>query len=436
MDSAVEILDLSLLCTETDYPLAGWIDAPTVGDRVDGYHLRITGWVVGQHSPARTVKCRVAGAVLRVVPVDVPRPDVAAIFPGVARAAVAGFLIDLSVLGLPPVFTMQMDAVLEDGKSVPLAEIHGRRTPLHAKLHATYSPVMVTCLGRSGTTLLMQMLADHPEIVVQRIHPYETRYASYWMHLLDVLASPGEGMKAVEWIPYFGNTEAVRRNPFAHWQYPHPAPVRRWFEKEYVEEFAAFSQKSIDGFYREVASSQHEHDARFYAEKVYPDRVPDLLWETNAHARELFSVRDCRDMFCSIKGFIQNSERTFLGYADVDRAEEFIAELRRDISLLLASWRRRSQHAYLVRYEDLVMQPTETLRGICAYLGMDASPTTLDAIVGRAFADTHEYRGHRTSTSVEASVGRWRRELSPPLQRLCEETYADMLTEFGYMAAQ
>jgi hypothetical protein len=141
-------------------------------------------------------------------------------------------------------------------------------------------------------------------------------------------------------------------------------------------------------------------------------------------------------MFCSIKNFIQDSERTFLGYADVDRAEEFIAELRRDVSLLMASWRRRSQHAYLVRYEDLVMQPAETLRGICLYLGMDASPTTIDTIVEHALADTHEYRGHRTSANVAASVGRWRRELSPALQHLCEETYADMLTEFGYMEAR
>ena len=433
MDSAVEILDLSLLCTGTDYPLAGWIDAPAVADRLDVYHLRITGWVVGQRSPACTVECSVAGVVRCVASVDVPRPDVAALFPSAARAATAGFLLDLSVLGLPPLFTVQVDTLLENGDRVPLAEIHGRHTPLHTKLHATYRPVMVTCLGRSGTTLLMQMLADHPEIVVQRIHPYETRYASYWMHLLGVLASPGEGMKAVEWIPYFGNTEVVRRNPFAHWQYPNPAPVRHWFGKEYVEQFAAFSQKSIDGFYRQVARSQHERAARSYAEKVYPDRVPDLLWETNPQARELFSVRDCRDMFCSIKEFIQGSERTFLGYADVDRAEEFIAELRRDVSLLLASWRRRSPHAYLVRYEDLVMQPAETLRGIFVYLGMDASSTTIDAIVERAFADTHEYRGHRTSTSVEASVGRWRHELSPALQHLCEEMYADMLAEFGYM---
>jgi hypothetical protein len=39
---------------------------------------------------------------------------------------------------------------------------------------------------------------------------------------------------------------------------------------------------------------------------------------------------------------------------------------------------------------------------------------------------------HATSASVEASIGRWRRELSPQQKRLCADIYGDFLRQFGY----
>ena len=53
-------------------------------------------------------------------------------------------------------------------------------------------------------------------------------------------------------------------------------------------------------------------------------------------------------------------------------------------------------------------------------------------MVEHGFADIPEARRHRTTDSVEASVGRWRRDLEPSLQELCADAFGETLYEFGY----
>jgi hypothetical protein len=429
----VEILEVTVVQQQAEAPLIGFIDLPSVGDDIDHYHFSVMGWVRSLSGvKAVAVECGMPGISFGVAPIELLRTDVQALHPEDINAATSGFNLTVSVLAAPASFTLALTVTLQNGKRVPFGAIRGRRRAIGVQAAPTYTPIMVTCLGRTGTTLLMQMLADHPEIVVERQYPFETRYASYWMHLLGTLANPSQEMKPVEWIPYFGNQTTVRGNPFAFAHYPHADAISHWLGKEYVERLATFCQQSVEAFYAQVARSQHEGDAQYYAEKVYPDRNPDLLWHLNPNAREIFSVRDCRDMLCSILAFLQNPERTLLSYAHVDDIESFVTELADDLSLLLASWRRRSRSAHLVRYEDLVADPVEVVRGVCRYLGIDASPCIVERMARHASVETDAHREHRTSESLAASVGRWQRELSPSVQRLCEEMYADALTEFGY----
>jgi hypothetical protein len=41
-------------------------------------------------------------------------------------------------------------------------------------------------------------------------------------------------------------------------------------------------------------------------------------------------------------------------------------------------------------------------------------------------------RKHKTSPDPESSIGRWRYELDPSLQAICQEAFGDVLKEFGY----
>ena len=69
--------------------------------------------------------------------------------------------------------------------------------------------------------------------------------------------------------------------------------------------------------------------------------------------------------------------------------------------MLLDDWRERGGKAHLVRYEDLIARPQETLADLFSYLEVDASPTTVEMVLDRALAESScEQRQHRTSSTV------------------------------------
>ena len=53
-------------------------------------------------------------------------------------------------------------------------------------------------------------------------------------------------------------------------------------------------------------------------------------------------------------------------------------------------------------------------------------------MIERAARETASSRDHQTSGSVTASIGRWRRDLSPEMQEAATVTFRKALIAFGY----
>ena len=49
---------------------------------------------------------------------------------------------------------------------------------------------MVTTLGRTGSTILMKVLATHPEIVACPPFEHEPRVGTYWLGVMNTLTDP------------------------------------------------------------------------------------------------------------------------------------------------------------------------------------------------------------------------------------------------------
>jgi hypothetical protein len=77
-----------------------------------------------------------------------------------------------------------------------------------------------------------------------------------------------------------------------------------------------------------------------------------------------------------------------------------------------------------------VRSPAATLPPLLTLLGLDAAPETVGRMI--AAADTPELEGHGTAGSPQASIGRWRSDLSPELRLAVEEKFGDLLREFGF----
>jgi hypothetical protein len=109
---------------------------------------------------------------------------------------------------------------------------------------------------------------------------------------------------------------------------------------------------------------------------------------------------------------------------------------------LRKSWQTRGHRGHLVRYEDLVYKPDQTLAGLLEYLELDALPTTIEqmlragadptpALIGSSY-DPALVAEHRTTQDLKESIGRWRRESDEAVRDLCDDVFADVLGDFGY----
>src|SRR5215207_8837846 len=214
------------------------IDAPRDGGMSEAWAVRVRGHLLSETGLAQEIVTVAPGSVLAMATMGLPTPEVAARHPNVRGAAACGFTLLVDTLGLPQRFEFRLRAALSDGSRVKVAAIAGERRELTTAYAPRLQPLLVTSLGRMGTTLLMRMLSAHPGVVVYARPPYEARGGKYWVHVLKTLA--------------------------------------------------AFCQRSIDGWYLATAAAQSEADAAlvYFAEKHFPDAYPRLLRELYPAARE------------------------------------------------------------------------------------------------------------------------------------------------------
>jgi hypothetical protein len=427
----VEVLEVFSRADATDQLVDFAVDHPVVGAKSDRFALHVDGWVLGRSSPAKAVEVYYQDRLIRTLPLDYPRRGLVKSHPEFADENTCGFNDLVGVIGFSPEFTLNLRAVLEDDTSVPFRTIRARHEPLRTDFDPKLQPIMLTSLPRTGTTRLMRMLAVHPKVVVYRHFPYEQNNAEYWAHMLKVLAEPGNTVES--------STRELHRdfwwvgsNPFYDRHADEDDELGRWFGRTYVERMGAFCQQSMDDLYSRVARKQDQPDAAYFAEKHRPGQLPTLLWELYPRAKEIVLARDPRDMLCSVFNFWpeDHGER---GRARDDR--QFVEWLGGSALELYKDWEERSSRAHLVRYEDSVLEPVETLTALLEYLEVDSSPEIVEEMLRAAGTGTPKnFPQHQTSGTPEASVGRWRRDLEPSLREASEAAFAPVLSGFGYSA--
>jgi hypothetical protein len=370
------------------------------------------------------------------VPTTLERTGVASSFPDVPGSDRSGFYMPIGALTLPPEFELSVVAALEDGGRVPIATVRGRRAPLRSGPDSYLQPLMVTSLGRTGSTAVLRILESHPATVVYKPFEYEPRVATYWTEVLRALAEPQSYLRQLG--P--SNIAFFDRGWFLGTRVPMPpnldeGRIQRWMGEDSVEALATFCQLRIEALYREIALDGGRPDALYFVEK-YPPRsaVTALMWELYPNAREVILVRDFRDMVSSILAF--DAKRGFHGFGRRPSFTdaEYIERLGTRTAGLIKSWQERRDRSYLLRYEDLILRPAETIENINAYLGHEVPPGTAKAMLDGLRARGPETERHSTSPDAEASIGRWRRDLDPDLQRVSHEAFGEALEVFGYLA--
>jgi hypothetical protein len=418
------------------------IDAPVATGEGEDQFLLIAGWVLGgEGAQIQGVQVSEDGRLLKLAPINVPRADV---LEALHRADVAsdriGFYFEVGTVGLADRFALDIEILcgetVEQATLVPVCRVTARKSSSIAS-ESRYRPLLVTALARSGTTLLMGALAQHPEVLVTNIYPYEIGQSNYWLHMLMVASAPADFEGSAHPDEFADTRFHIGHNPYSHPsyvnQYSDRLGARRYYTDSTLRALARFCVERIDEYYDLVARQEGKPDAKLFAEKVVPGFVQNVCRDVYAAPREVLLVRDFRDVFCSAKAF--NAKRNELSFGR-DRVENDLQWI--DVIFepgareLFRAWQRRKSSVLLVRYEDLIRSPAAELKKLFAHLEVDDDPVEMHRIVDNVSSLTDAAAAHSTAASPGASIGRWRQELAPELQAHFRNGLGDVLDPFGY----
>jgi hypothetical protein len=171
---------------------------------------------------------------------------------------------------------------------------------------------------------------------------------------------------------------------------------------------------------------------RYFVEKQTVPNRSWLIYDLYSKPREIFLVRDWRDVFCSIIAFNNKRGVVTFGREGMESDAAFAYRLGADIANLRREYHTRADRALLVRYEELLLNPEHELKRILDYIGVDATLSTIGAILRQANEPDPLLQQHRTSRSERESIGRWKRDLSPELQEVVNAVFREHLEAFGY----
>ena len=291
-------------------------------------------------------------------------------------------------------------------------------------LHAThltdaFNPVIVTAPGRSGTTLVMKMLSNSPQICISGDYPFEVKTFAHYAYAFNILSSPRERETTAN-----TNTLSLESKCIgANWSFAlddstlknnQVEPLIQHFHGVVPNTLRSTFRALILDYYSNVATANGLSAPKYFVEKNNDvQRYPrEFIHDLFPGRRELILIRDPRDLFISRRQFFNS----------LDENADIQATICRELSRLQ---QLKSDDMLFIRYEDLIFNFQSEADRIGDFLGVAPAPFYS--------ADLLEmFSVHGTAASPRESVGRWRNELSDEERSMVERSCGPFLQQFGY----
>jgi hypothetical protein len=409
------------------------------GEGNRAHSVGLFGWCLSSTGKGISIEFYLHGTAIASAPLQIERPDVAAALAQPDTSLFCGFHLRLSKLALPREAELELRLweEREDGAGarVSLGLIAGLPPAERATEYAErYNPLLVLGMGRSGTSFLMRLLAAHPDILVPGPHPYEMRQPVWLWHAAHVLSSPAsttsmspDGFESHE-------AERLGYNPYRSRDWEKIAgagTAMQWQEETLPVSCIDFCKRQVDAFVDQCCEGR-DSPPRYVAQKMLLSQARYLIGNIYSDAREIFLVRDFRDVWLSARSF--NSTRGGDAF-ERDRFSDDLSWLR---GLSFSSRQIRLAHtaagtqALLVRYEDLMHNPINTLTSVLEGLALNSSQTEIQKMVAVATdINNTKIMTHRTTTTKDG-VSRWRSEMTPEEKLIASDAFGEDLRYFGY----
>ncbi len=280
--------------------------------------------------------------------------------------------------------------------------------------------VLLSTMGRSGSTLLMGLLESHPAIVVGDKRPYEIELLTYYSYLFRMLVAAGDHERSLrpDKITDISFRYKIGFNPFFESSFRENFGNKNQFDDflngKLPQTFGNSFEKIILDFYEAVALDKNIKSPIYFAEKAIPEfEIREGSRYFFPKLKEIVLVRDLRDVACSFMNY---------GNMSLEQSIEYIVSSSRNI---LSIKLLKNTDILFVKYEDLIQNFDKVYSEIFKYLGLSVDESHSELTFSALFA------GHGTSESPQNSIGRWKNDLSAADIQQCSEFEA-FRQAFGY----
>jgi hypothetical protein len=410
--------------------------------------LVVAGWVVAHDSSLEAVRLVSTSGdparEARLIPLNARElPEVTDAVPAdrldAALATGRAIRAEVSLLELAPGTDLEVRVVTASGDRSTTTRLGTITGIPPIRIQTDYrertSPLLLTAIGRSGTTWMMGLLQQHPQVVVPGYHPFEYRQAAYLWHVGRILLSPGDFHNSMHPDSFeVANRYRVGFDPWNTDEYLRsvkPDDLGRWHRTVWPPAVVEFLKRGLDQFAHAAGAGRPGGAPRLIAEKASTSPLIHVISSLYPGARRVFLVRDFRDIYCSARAM--NAKRGSSSFGREAQATEldWLAGFGRELTHLARTYRLYASTSTLVRYEDLVARTPDELARVFREVGVDHDAGTVRRVI-EAADDGSAREQHQTASDTVSSVGRWRTELTQPERELVERRFAEVLADLGY----
>ena len=284
---------------------------------------------------------------------------------------------------------------------------------------ANLAPILISGTGRSGTTMLMAMLAGADGIIAAELIPYETRLLSFYANAWRVLTHPADIERSTHHDRVHGDGFSIGFNPYNspafHAAFAEPAPLYDYTNRFVGQRLQSAFADIISEYYRRLAADKKKPGVVYFAEKNNNVQgvVRGFARSAFGPVKEIVTLRDPRDIFCSQMAWFKLDP------------EQLYAHISHALKMTLLFYKKNEADVYFSSYERMLAGDKASLAALSAFLNIDIRP------VNRAKNEI-AFRKHATSADATASIGRWRKDLPSAWRARCDHDWREYIETFGY----
>jgi len=270
------------------------------------------------------------------------------------------------------------------------------------------TPIILEGPGRSGSTLLMQILSSREEIAFDRTYPYENRLLTYIYYFCASLF-PNDNENEIK-LALEADIYDKQISP--------PFNISSETRRLTKDELFLHTWKAMNDYF--------QPEAKFYAEKSRLGFSKKLRQSGLRDTKLIYRVRDPRDIWVSINKF--DEKRGYFGFGRKnkqplsDYLKKFISDQKIYLGTALKIINSNSTNSIVVKYEDLISNYRKTI---------DCISNFLEVSLSKEFPSDNFSR-HATSPSPEASLKKWVNHINNKTNDIFLDNLGNLLEKLGY----